>query len=468
MKFWSLALRNLLRNRRRSLATVLALAIGSSAILLFGGYTANVRYSMQTIYVRTGGHLQIQHRDYFNYGSGSPASYGIPRYGQIVDAIRTDAILAPMVAVVSPVLQFGGVAGNYDAGVSRTILGTGFVPEDVNRLRQWNRYDLRDQRPRFALEGARPESAVIGQGVARVLLMCDSLRVPEDACPKPVSQVTAREGKALPADIAALAQGVAAQARGAVSHGKTRIELMVSQSGGAPNVAALDVVAAESQGFKELDELALMLPLAQAQKLVYGRGEPRATSILIQLEKTELMPSAIGRIEALLAKLAPETPLGVLSFEALNPYYVQTQQMFGTIFGFIFALIGGIVLFTVGNTMNAAVMERTVEIGTLRSLGLRQSGIRALFLTEGFVLGCVGALAGLMAAALLTWAFNAMELTWIPPSVSDAQPLSIILRGEYRMMIGTTLGLITIAVLSAWWPARRAAKLRIVDALRHV
>lgn len=468
MKLWSLAIRNLLRNRRRSLATVLALAIGSAAILLFGGYTTNVRYSMQTIYVRTGGHLQIQHSDYFNYGSGNPASYGIPQYARIIDAIRADAVLAPMIAVISPVLQFGGVAGNYDAGVSRTVLGTGYVPEDVNKLRQWNEHGLRDKRPRFVLEGAQVDSAVIGQGVARVLLMCDSLSVPEDACPKPVARATAPTGKALPVDIAALALGNAATGIDTVPRAKTRIELMVSQSGGAPNVAALDVIAAESQGFKELDELALMLPLSQAQKLVYGRGEVRATSILVQLEKTDFLSNAARRVEALLAGLALSTPLSVLSFETLNPYYVQTQEMFGTIFGFIFVLIGGIVLFTVGNTMNAAVMERTVEIGTLRALGLRQSGIRTLFLAEGLVLGCVGAVAGLVAAALFTWAFNAMELTWVPPSVSEAQPLSIILRGEYRLMIGTTLGLIVIAVLSAWWPARRATQLRIVDALRHV
>lgn len=467
MKIWSLAFRNLLRNRRRSLATVLALAIGSSAILLFGGYTTNVRYSMQTIYVRTGGHLQIQHRDYFNYGSGNPAAYGIARYGQIVDAIRADPTLAPMIMVVSPVLQFGGVAGNFDAGVSRTVLGTGYVPEDVNKLRQWNAFGLRDRRPNFPLEGARADSAVIGHGVARVLLMCDSLKVPEEACPKPVSPAAIAGGTAIPADIAALAQGTTTQPDASVLKGNTRLELMVSQRNGAPNVAALNVVASESQGFKELDELALMLPLAQAQKLVYGRNEPRATSILVQLERTEQIPSAVRRIETLLSELAPQTPLGVLPFQVLNPFYVQTQRMFDTIFGFIFALIGGIVLFTVGNTMNAAVMERTVEIGTLRSLGLRQTGIRALFLTEGFVLGCVGAVIGAVVALLFASGFNALELNWVPPAVSDEQPLSIILHGQYQLLIGTTLGLIVIAVLSAWWPANRATRLSIVDALRH-
>ena len=59
----SLAVRNLLRNRRRSFATFIALAIGTSSILLFGGYRKNIEYSMHTAYVRDGGHLQIQHSD---------------------------------------------------------------------------------------------------------------------------------------------------------------------------------------------------------------------------------------------------------------------------------------------------------------------------------------------------------------------------------------------------------------------
>ena len=90
----SLALRNLMRNRRRSLATLLALAIGSTAILLFGGYVANIQATMLTVFIRDGGHLQIQHRDYYHYGSGDPSAYGIADYPRLLDAIRADPALA--------------------------------------------------------------------------------------------------------------------------------------------------------------------------------------------------------------------------------------------------------------------------------------------------------------------------------------------------------------------------------------
>lgn len=464
MSTWLLAIRNLLRNRRRSLATLLALAIGSASILIFGGYTANVKFSLTSSYVRSGGHLQIQHPDFFNYGSGNPAAYGIPKYDSIISAILGDAELKLLVNVATPMLQFGGIAGNYDAGVSRTVIGTGYVPIDVNRMRLWNEYALKYQRPPLILEGAAPGSALVGLGVARVLMLCEPLNVAD--CPTP-SAVRESSGMALPKDIALLADAEAASNSAKTPTGHTRIELLAGNARGAPNVAALKVIAAESQGFKELDELAIILQLDQAQQLVYGRSTPRATSILIQLVETSTIPRAKARIEALLSKIAPEQPLVVHSFETLNPFYVQSQQLFDTIFGFIFVLIGGIVLFTVGNTMNAAVIERTVEVGTLRAIGLRQSGVRKLFLAEGTLLGLFGALLGVVLALVAAMIFNALNLTWIPPGTSEAIPLSLIVWGQDRMMLATTVALIGTAIASAWMPAYRAAGLKIVEALRH-
>ncbi|MFX8354967.1 FtsX-like permease family protein, partial [Acinetobacter baumannii] len=68
--------------------------------------------------------------------------------------------------------------------------------------------------------------------------------------------------------------------------------------------------------------------------------------------------------------------------------------MFGTIFGFIAVIMGVIVLFTIANTMSMSVMERINEIGTLRALGQRRSGVRRQFLAEGFLLGLFGATLG--------------------------------------------------------------------------
>jgi putative ABC transport system permease protein len=160
--------------------------------------------------------------------------------------------------------------------------------------------------------------------------------------------------------------------------------------------------------------------------------------------------------------------LAVLDFQTLNPFYVQTIQLFDTIFGFIFALIGAIVLFTVGNTMNTAVVERTVEIGTLRAIGLRRAGIRNLFVSEGALLGLAGGVLGVALALTLATVSNSLGFTWTPPGSAVPLPLTLTVWGETKMIAGTSAALICIAVVSAWWPSYRAARLNVVDALRHV
>ena len=464
----NLAIRNLLRNRRRSLATLLALAIGSASVLLFGGYSADIRYGLLTGYVQGGGHLQIQHKDFFLFGNGNPTSYGIAGYQKLIDAIRNDPELKSEILVVSPTLQFGGLAGNYEAGVSRTVLGVGYVAEDVTRMREWNEFKMAQIAMPYGLLKAPDDAAIVGVGVARVLLLCEQLNVSN--CPRPAAEkkASASSGAALPADIAALASAepAAAEAKPA-KPGTAQLELLATQPRGSPNVASLKVIAAEDQGFKELDEVTVILHLSQAQRLVYSRGEPRATSIMIQLEHTAATAAVAKRLRTLLDQVMPGHSLAVLDFQKLNPFYGETINLFNTIFGFIFVLIGGIVLFTVSNTMMAAVMERTTEIGTVRAVGLRQSGIRKLFVTEGILLGCVGAVVGVGGALVLGAVINSLNLTWLPPGTSTPLPLTVKVSSEYGMMIGTTVGLIVISTLSAWLPAWRAAKLSIVDALRH-
>jgi putative ABC transport system permease protein len=462
----SLATRNLLRNRRRSLATLLALAIGATSVLLFGGYTADIKYSLLTGYVQSGGHVQIQHKDFFLFGNGNPTSYGIADYQKLIDAIRNDSDLKAEIRIVSPTLQFGGLAGNYQAGVSRTVMGVGYVAEDVSRMRDWNEFGIPPISVPYALLKAPDDAAIVGVGVARVLLLCEQLGVKN--CPQPIGQKKESTGESLPGDIAALAQSEqSAAASNAAQAGKAQIELLATQPKGSPNVASVKVIAAEDQGFKELDEVTVILQLSQAQRLVYSRGEPRATSIMVQLEHTAATPMVAERLRKILDQAMPGHALSVLDFKALNPFYGETINLFNTIFGFIFVLIGGIVLFTVSNTMMAAVMERTAEIGTVRAVGLRQSGIRKLFVTEGFLLGCVGAVIGVVSALLLSLLVNNLNLTWLPPGSSTPLPLTIRVFGEFGMIIGTTIGLIVIATLSAWLPAWRAARLSIVDALRH-
>ena len=465
MNTLSLAWRNLLRNRRRSLMTLIAMVLGMTAVLLFGGYIRDINYALQSDFVRITGHLQIQHKDYFRFGSGNPAAYAIARYERVITTVKEDPVLAPMLAVVTPTLQFGAIAGNFAASVSRTAFVSGVVVEDQGRMRDWNDYGLRRLSRSLSLSGTPPDTAVIGTGVARVLQLCGPLNVPDCASEGAKSEA---QGAALPADIAALSNLGVAPAAVAPGSQQPRIEILAANARGAPNVAAVSVLRAEFQGIKELDDAYVGLHLSQAQKLVFSTAPPQVTAIAVQLQHTAQIPAARERLAELLKTTLKDEPLGVIDYETLNPFYGQTLGMFAAIFGFISVLIGAIVLFTVTNTMSMAVVERTAEIGTLRAIGLRRSGIRAMFVSEGVVLGCFGAVLGIVAALGLAWAINQLGLTWTPPGRVEPVPLAVRLAGEHAMMITSAVGLVVVAALSAILPAARAARMNIVDALRHV
>jgi putative ABC transport system permease protein len=230
----------------------------------------------------------------------------------------------------------------------------------------------------------------------------------------------------------------------------------------------VQVVRAEYQGVKEVDEIYVALHLAQAQKLVFGNGPARATAIALQLRHTAQMDAARARLDELLRTRLAERKLEVLDYETINPFYGQTLAMFASIFGFMAVLIGAVVLFTISNTMSMTVIERTVEIGTVRAIGLRRRGVLQGFLIEALALGVVGALVGVLLAIALAGAINLMGLTWLPPGRIEPVPLTVRVAGEWAMIVGCAAALVLVTVLSALLPASRASKLNIVEALRHV
>ena len=462
MKTFSLALRNLLRNRRRSLTTLLAMVVGLVAILVFGGYRSNIIYGMETGYVQSSGHVQIQHKDYFLDGGDNPAAYGITNYQHIIEVVKHDPVLAPMLTEVTPTLQLGGIAGNFAAGVSRMVAATGVVVEERNRMLMWNDYGMKSYIKPLPLIGTSADSVVIGTGVARKLKLCNALKVPD--CTQ-AATVATEDGKQAPPDIAALSD---LEKVNTPQHDDTRIEMLASTSHGAPNVASLSVIEARNMGVKALDDVYLGMHLAQAQKLIYGSATPQVTAIQIQLKHTAQIPTATERLNQLLATEFKDQPLEILDFRVLNPMYGQSVQFMNSMFGFISILIGIIVLFTIGNTMSTAVVERTVEIGTLRAIGLRRSGIRRLFLCEGVLLGGIGAAIGVVCALTIAYLINNSGLSWTPPGYSYAYLILIRIWQDMHLLVGSVVGLILVTIISAWWPSNRASRLMIVDALRHV
>lgn len=462
MKFFLLALRSLIRNRRRTLSTICAIAIGLTTVLLFGGYRSNIIYSLETGLVQAEGHLQIQERNYFFSGQDNPIQYGITDYEKVLDSIKHDPVLSAMVEVITPTLHLGGLVGNFSSGVSRSVLARGLVATDVNKMLEWNDYQMHSYAIPLPLKDENLDDVVVGEGVGRKLNLCEKFKLSNCVS---LETKNSRSGVALPDDLARL---VDLNVNDTISAADgSQIEMLAATSGGAPNVVSLNVIATRNMGMKVLDDNYLLMNLEKAQKLIYGSTQPKVTSINLQLKRSDQISSATTRLQNLLNTSFPGEHLAVLNFSQLNPAYGQTVQFMNSIFGFISVLISTIVLFTISSTMSNSIIERTVEIGTLRAIGLKRSELRKLFLFEGLQLGILGAIFGLLMTFVIAYLVNHSGLTWIGPGYSYAYLILLRIWQDPVLLFGTVIGLIVLTTLSALWPANRASRMLVVDALRH-
>jgi putative ABC transport system permease protein len=463
-----IAFRNMLRNLRRSLMTGSAVAAGALALLLFGGFAAYIFAGLETNNVQRIGHLTVFRAGYFLLGAGNPAAYGIDHYRDVIALIERDPVVGPMINVITPTQSLVGIAGNFSGSVeaSKTFLGTGLIPSNRERMRQWDEFRASaGYVPDRRMSDDDPSRGEIGVGLARVLGLCGPLGL--HGCPAlPAARSFSGETTgAAQRDLTDLAaRDLAAGAQG--SNPTPQIDLLAATAGGAPNVVQLAVGGAEPQGVKELDDNFVAMPLGLAQQLVYGRGEHKATGIVLQLHRSEDLPAAHARLTTLFRQ--KHLDLEVRDFGELSPFYGQVKNMFSAIFLFIALVMGVIVLFAVVNTMTMNVMERTNEVGTIRALGVRRAGIRSQFTVEGVLIGAIGATVGAVLALAIAALVNHAGLTWIPPGNATAVPLRLDVAGRTALVGGAWLGLAIVTTLAALLPANRAARLPVVDALRHV
>ncbi len=457
-----IAFRNILRNGRRSLMTLLAIAVGGVSMVLFGEFVGFVQASLETNAVQNVGHLTVYRNGFFDYGAGNPAAFGIADYEGVMHLIGDDPAIAPALRVITPTVSLTGIIGNFDIDTSKTFMGTGYVPADRDTMRRWDEHGVAQRRvlEDSGLRADDESRGVVGVGLARVLGLCAPLHIP-DCPPRPVL-ATAVASNAGPAPDVPVETDAPAPA----SSDAPRLDLLAATVSGAPNVLSLHVTRAEPQGARELDESFVVMNFTLAQKLLYGRGEPKATGLVLQLHRTEDLVPVRARLAAVFAE--HHLDLEVRDFAEREPFYRQAVGMFSAIFLFISLIMGVIVLFTVVNTMGTSVVERTSEIGTARAMGLRRGGVRQMFVLEGAMLGALGATAGVAVGQLVAILFNGTRSTWTPPGQAAPVPLEVLTTHVGGLLAWIWLALVITATVAAVVPANRAARLKVVDALRHV
>jgi len=124
-----------------------------------------------------------------------------------------------------------------------------------------------------------------------------------------------------------------------------------------------------------------------------------------------------------------------------------------------------IVLISILNVMMMSVFERVSEIGTISAIGTLPSKILWLFVTEGLLLGFISAIVGSIISVLSLYLINVAEFHFSFGRMKDILLTTSISTGE---LITVSIIVIIISIVSSFQPAYKASKMEPVDALRHV
>ncbi len=205
----------------------------------------------------------------------------------------------------------------------------------------------------------------------------------------------------------------------------------------------------------------LYMPLELTRAVLITGPRPAAASIAILAPTIEAVEPTAEAVRAWAAARWPgregeveiETQRGNL--EQLAQGILVFKLFLGAITG-ISLLVGGI---GITNVLLASVTERTREIGVRKAVGARQQDIRRQFLAESVAITGAGALAGVVLG--LSLAFTAAALI---RRFADAPLQVAVTPGTLLFAAGVT---ILTGLLAGTYPARRAARLSPIDAIRH-
>lgn len=395
-----LALRTLTRGNPRCLLAVVLIAAGLCVLDLFAGHVASERARME--YQAVIGE-RLGHLAIVRANtSGAPRTSAMFEPEEALRVIRL-AEASPGVALVVPQMSVAGIASTGER--SALFFGEGIV--------------------------SAPDQA----GAAQPL--------PGKLNPAAANGIAVSSGQA---KSLGLSQGSSVTLTGTTLDARAR----------ALDAQVVDIYS--SPGAPLTGRRPLLLPFAMAQTL---QGTERTERIVVYLSEPQ---HADERRQALNASLhAAGIPALVKSWQEQSSTYATERSVsdiaFDSVAGMVFAVIAA----TVAATMSMNVLERRREVGTLRALGMRSSGVFVLFVTEALWMALAAVAVSLVASGLIAWIINRVALSYSVNLGIGTAPMLVEL-DFYRMGMGV-LTVLGVAMLAALVPAFKAARGAIAPAL---
>jgi len=212
----------------------------------------------------------------------------------------------------------------------------------------------------------------------------------------------------------------------------------------------------------------VLIPLSTAEQ-IYGSTLPNM--IFVKVTDQMYVEAVADEIKALFQNQVTTLAPSIMLQRVGN--IMDIAELFLAGIGSIALLVAGVGIM---NIMTVSVMERTREIGILKAIGAKNRHILTMFLAEAALIGLVGGLLGVptgyglaqvLSCALSAFRPQAQSGSNLPLGQSGKTSLTITPVLSPLWVVGAVAFGITVSILFGWYPARKAAKLDPVQALRH-
>jgi putative ABC transport system permease protein len=396
------AWRNVVRQRRRTAIASGAIAFGVCALILAGAFIEWIFWATREGTIESG----LGHIQIARQGYHEGGSADPERFRLPEDAPILRALAADgRVWTVAPRLSFGGLISHGDTTLS--FLGEGVDPKAESNF---------------------GEADIITEGA-------------------PLSVPPGRE--------IIVGYGLAANLGARV--GDTLV-LLVSLPGGGVNAVEAPATGLFATVSKAYDDSVIRVPLPLAQELTRSAGAHRW---VVMLRHTALTDTVLAELRARFGAEGYEFK----PWYELADFYIKTRDLLSRQMNAMFAVIGVIIVLTISNSMMMSVMERTAEIGTAMALGARRATVLAQYLGEGALLGAVGGLAGAATGVALAQVISLIGIPMPPPPGQTRAFTAEMIVTAPLVLQAVALAVVT-ALAAAVYPAWKASRIPIVDALR--
>ena len=234
----------------------------------------------------------------------------------------------------------------------------------------------------------------------------------------------------------------------------------VSPLGGlVPNFEKFEVVGEFTTGMYEYDNKFMYTDLRTAQELT-GLGDA-VTGLEIRVPDPMESDRVARRIEEALGLF----PYRADDWKSMNASLFSALKLEKLAMTVILLLIVVVAAFNIISTLVMVVSDKTREIGILKSMGLTASQVLRVFMMQGLIIGVVGSTLGAAGGLLLTWLLDRYKFISLPGDVYFIDRLPVAFNaGDIGLIL---LLSVLISFLATIYPARQAARLLPVEAIRH-